>query len=445
VIRRGLVVLASLVTASTAFAGRDDVLVQRTRVLEPAAAADLDVELAALGKRVDALVYEAVQDLGLNLDITVRTQSAGLVTDEQLLAAATDTWVVASRLERGQGQLTLKLLAVPPGSQVLYVRSQAVDPSDLDMRVVLMMRDLLRAARGKGQATASAKEPAPRAKLAEPARSPGKAVLALSGALLGGFVGYSLQQASGSEDERLVYPLAALGAGIGLGSSMLVAEEWSIGTGDAWFLSAGMSWPVLSGIFIARGFKAEDSQSYGYGLLGATAGVTLATAALSMKHVSEGGAALTHSGAAFGTLLGGLIDLSTDGRTDRRPDLGIGFGAGGGVLLAGALATQVQFSASRVLMIDLGASLGALTGAAAASPLLLVEDSPSTGTNRNRIWLASVAAGTLAGGLVSYFATRNDTQAAAKQAPQLSWKPSVSVIAVNERGPVLGAGIRGVW
>ncbi len=435
---RALVLLALLAVPSGAFARSGDVLVQRTRVLDAAAPNVADAEAAALGKRIDAIVHEAVQDLGMNLDISARVARNALSTDEQLIAAASDTWVVASRLERQQGQLLLKLTAVPPGSRVLYVRSQPVDPEALEMRVVLMMRDLMQAARAE-RGTSPERTRAAIAPVL-PARSPGKAVLALSGALLGGFVGYSLQQASGSEDDRLVYPLAALGAGIGLGGSMLVAEEWDIGSGDAWFLAAGMSWPVLSGMLIARGYDAEPQQRYAFGLVGALAGVTAASTALSFNHVTDGGAALTHSGAAFGTLIGALADLSIDGRTDRRPDRGMGFGSGGGVLLAGALATQTDLPASRVLMIDLAASLGALTGAAAASPLLLVDNAPGTGTNRNRIWLASVAAGTLAGGVVGFLATRSERSQAAP-----SVRPSVGVIAATPGGPAFGAGIQGSW
>jgi hypothetical protein len=266
--------------------------------------------------------------------------------------------------------------------------------------------------------------------------------LALNATLLGGFVGYSLQHASGSTDARLTYPLVALGAGVGLGGSMLVSEEWDVGTGDAWFLSAGMWWPLLSGSLIASSYDVPASDRYAYGLLGTMAGVTLATTALTFGHVSDGGAMLTHSGGAFGTLLGGLIEATIEGRTDVTPHRGMGYGSGVGVLFAGALATQIQISASRVLMIDLGASLGALTGAAAASPLLLVDENESNNESRNRLWLASIAAGTLVGGVVGWWTTRPGSGGHARTT---SLRPSVGLLPALAAEPVFGAGVQGVW
>lgn len=433
-----------------AWASDSEVSVRRTRLVEPSSAREPDPETLALAQKVDAILYEAVQDLGLSVDISGRPAQSPDESDEQLLASATEAWVVAPRLERRQRRLVLSIAVAPPGSRVLYTTSSTIQPDELEMRAVVMMRDLVRAARGAPSGGASplgdgpdgAKKgsPAP-SEAALPAHSPGRAILALNAALLGGFVGYSLQHASGSTDERLTYPLAALGAGVGLGGSMLVTEEWDVGVGDAWFLSAGMWWPLLSGTLLSRSYAAPRAERYAYGLLGTTAGVTLATTALGFGHVSEGGAVLTHSGGAFGTLLGALVELSIEGRTDERPYRGMGYGAGAGVLLAGALATQVQLPASRVMMIDLGASLGALTGAAAASPLLLVDESESNGHARNRIWLASVAAGTVAGGALGWWMTRP----LASSKGSRSVLPSLGLLTVTEEGPAFGAGVQGSW
>ena len=58
-----------------------------------------------------------------------------------------------------------------------------------------------------------------------PKPSAGRTSLAVNATFFGGLVGYSIQRASGSEDPRLLYPLLAVGAGGGLVSSILVAEE----------------------------------------------------------------------------------------------------------------------------------------------------------------------------------------------------------------------------
>ncbi len=146
-------------------------------------------------------------------------------------------------------------------------------------------------------------------------------MLALNAAVLGGYVGLSLQRASGSSDARLTYPLMALGTGIGLGGSMIVADEWDVGLGDAWYLSAGAVWPTAAGLLLADGYDVSPaSDRYVYGLVGASAGITLGTVPLSFKGMGEGGATLTHSGGAFGMLLGGhrASSPTRGARTPRR-------------------------------------------------------------------------------------------------------------------------------
>ena len=278
----------------------------------------------------------------------------------------------------------------------------------------------------------------------EAPRSQGRAVLALNSAVIGGYVGFSLQHASGSDDARLTYPLVALGTGIGLGASMLVADEWDITLGDAWFLSAGAWWPIASGVLLAKSYHVQDEDRYVYGLVAASAGVTLSAAALSFKPMSEGGAVLAHSGGAAGTLIGGLTEMAYRGSTQLTPERGIGYGAGIGVLAAGVLATQVKVTSSRMLLIDLAASLGALTGAAAASPLLLVKEKESAA--RNRLWLASIATGTVIGGGIGWLSTRDgghsDSGQAPHAAPYFAMEPADQTR--GTRG-FMSLGVQGLW
>jgi hypothetical protein len=117
----------------------------------------------------------------------------------------------------------------------------------------------------------------------------------------------------------------------------------------------------------------------------------------------------------------------------------MGIGAGAGVLLAGGLALQLKPTSSRVLLVDLGASLGALTGAAAASPLLLVDEESGHPT-RTRLWLASIMAGTLAGAAIGTWATARTPSQSAH-----SLRPSVGLVDLTDRGPVFGAGLGGQW
>jgi hypothetical protein len=436
-----LALAAATSFTSAAAAGEDDLIVLRTQVRsDPLNRADSsELEALTLARHVDVLIHEAAQDLELSVDVSRRAELDRDLSDEAMVELVSDSWLVAPRLIARRRGLSLEMRVLRPGSPVLYERIEGIEPDELEMKVAVMMRDLVEAGRGRG--TAPNRQPSPLAtgEATDRARSPGRAVLALNAALLGAFVGYSLQQASGSSDERLTYPLAALGAGIGLGSSILVSEEWDIGLGDAWFLSAGMWWPAAAGWLVADSLDVADEDRYAYGVVSAISGLSLAGTVVGFGHVSQGGAGLAHSGGAFGTLLGGLTELAIDGSTDSTPRQGMGLGAGAGVVLAGALALELRPSASRVLLVDLGASLGALTGAAAASPLLLV-DEESGHPMRTRLWLASIMTGTVAGGVIGVWATRRGTDQGKSRL-----RPSVGLVDVTERGPVFGAGLGGDW
>lgn len=397
-------------------------------------------QLSKLARQLDAILSEAVQDLGLTLTVSNRTRV--LPTDDALVERARDSWLISPRVTLEGNGVRLRIVAVAPGENVLRERTQHVDVQTLEIRANLMMRDVVQSARPSPERGPAA--PAPeRALEAEAPRSQGRAVLALNAAVVGGYVGFSLQRASGSTDPRLTYPLVALGTGIGLGASMLVADEWDITLGNAWFVSAGAWWPIASGVLIAKSYDVPKEDRYIYGLVAASAGVTLSVAALSAKPMSEGGALLAHSGGAAGTLLGGLTQMAVEGKTDITPERGMGYGAGIGVITAGALATQVKVTSSRMLLIDLAASLGALTGAAAASPLLLVDESEDP--TRNRVWLASVAAGTVIGGTIGWFSTRG---ASTKDDKPLQAMPYFNMEPANPaRGTrsFMSLGLQGSW
>ncbi|MEP7052495.1 MAG: hypothetical protein ABJB12_19160 [Pseudomonadota bacterium] len=404
-----------LAASGVAFAGPNDAILLPASIPDRAELAlrpESVEQLTKVARQVDAILSEAVQDLGLTL--TVSDRSRDIPSDDTLVERAHDSWLISPRVSLEGSGVRLRIVAVAPGQNVLRERTQHVDAPSLEVRANVMMRDVVHSFQAGSGSTAAHAEPEPVLDSEAP-RSQGRAVLALNSAVVGGYVGFSLQHASGSDDARLTYPLVALGTGIGLGASMLVADEWDITLGDAWFLSAGAWWPIASGVLLAKSYNVQREDRYVYGLVAASAGVTLSAAALSMKPMSEGGAVLTHSGGAVGTLLGGLTEMAYRGSTELTPERGMGYGAGLGVLGAGALATQVKVTSSRMLLIDLAASLGALTGAAAASPLLLVREKESVG--RNRLWLASIATGTLLGGGIGWLSTRVGGQAAANEQP----------------------------
>lgn len=399
--RAARAVLTALTLTATAHAGPNDVvaLPAATTEEEPP-----DASLEPLLPRLDQLVTEAVQDLGLTLALEPRG-ARELPSDEELVQRALDSWVVLPTLQREGRDLRIRIVAIRPGTRVLLTRSELSSSEDLDVRVAVMMRDLLQS-RPPGALSDKARAVQEPVEPAEP-RSSGRAVLALNAAVFGGYVGYSIQAASGSADERLVYPLVALGAGVGLGASMLVADEWNVSVGGAWFLSAGLWWPTSAGLLLAGYHDVPKEDRYVYGVVSGTGGVALAVAAMSLSDIGDGDAALAHSGGVLGMGLGGLTQLFVQGKTNHTPVGGMGYGAALGTLGAGVLATQLDLRPSRVLLIDLGVTLGALTGAAAASPLLLVNEEESK--PRTRLWLGSIFAGSVLGGSIGWWWTRKAT------------------------------------
>jgi hypothetical protein len=455
----------ALCQAATARAGQDDVVLMPTVIPVASSRKELpelrrpepedQSAVARWARQLDSIITEAVQDLGLTLDVSNRaTAPDRLASDDDLVQSAQGSWVISPRLELEGDHLRLRIVAVAPGSKVLLVRTQEVAPREVAIRALTMTRDVVQAGRRAPEEAGAEHPPAPTAAgpFVVPARSQGRAVLALNAAAFGGYIGFSLQRASGSDDARLTYPLIALGTGIGLGASMIVADEWDVGLGDAWFLSAGAWWPAASGFLLADGYGVTPKDDrYVYGLVGAAGGVALATTALSFKGMGEGGATLAHSGGAVGLLLGGMTQLAVEGRTDTTPTRGMGYGAGAGVLVAGTLATQIHVASSRVLLIDLGAGLGGLAGAAAASPLVFGKEHTE---GKDRAWLASVAAGTLAGGILSYLVTKPPAHDASALARSSRGRPALlpfgGIIGETEGGdgsrePIYGGGVQGTW
>jgi len=426
----GALLALSLLSSGAASAGPRAVTVLPTAIDTGKEPAPGDAERAQRAAAiVDATLRDTVGDLGLEMDPT-----PGPAEPPGAKPAA--DWWIAPRVTLVGPRLTLRLVATAPGSRVELAREESFDAdklTSLEVRTVVMLRDLYDA--GRRAEREAAPDPALRSPL-EPAAPPssGRAVLALNSAALGGYFGFTMQRVSSSRDTRLVYPLVALGAGLGLGGSLLIADEWDVGYGDAWYLAAGAWWPAGAGLLLADGYGVGSQYRFTYSLVAAMGGAGLATVGIAGRGMTEGDAVLAHSGGAFGALFGAMVEMGYRGKTGGSHALGLGWGAASGVLALGTVATQADLSASRVLLLDLSTSLGGLAGAAAAAPLLLVDGSDAT---RTRLWLASAGVGAVAGGVIGWFATTSDDPKAALSLPAL---PYVSVLpGAKGSGVELGA------
>lgn len=418
----------SILQARHAHAAPDEVIL--TPVDEPRSA--MPADLAPLSDELAALLVEAVRDFGLR---PIAATEATPKSVAELSEWHPESWLLRPSLLWIGPQLAVRLAVRPPGRKVVSVREQLAEKGSFEIQVLGMLRDLLRQQPPTELASRASPPPLTYPEVPAAARSEGRAVLALHAAALGGYLGFALQRASGSNDARLTYPLAALGAGVGLGASFVVSDEWDVSTARAWYLGAGLVWPGLGTLLaIEPGDLGSASDEYIVGLLGAVGGVTLATASLSLGDVDEGGAVLTHSGGAFGLLLGGLSQMAIQGDTELMPARGMGIGAVVGSIVAGAVASQLETpSPSDLLFADLSALLGGLVGAAVGTPLLVGQDRSAT---RDRLWIASVGLGALSGGVLGLWLTRGEGSAAPLASSTWRLQPGHS-------GFPLGATLRG--
>ncbi|MFO0658323.1 MAG: hypothetical protein U0165_00605 [Polyangiaceae bacterium] len=308
---------------------------------------------------VDGLLVNASQDLGLSLDLAARNDEPPpnlRDTDILELAATVRGWVISPRIEKDGSHYILRIVAVAPGTNVLRVRVERVTSDQLQVRTLSMLRDLLSSTTVTTITAPQNEQPTAAHDPSAPARSPGRAVLSVGTAAFGGFSGLALQRAGRSDDPRLLYPLLALGTGVGLGAATIIADEWDVGYGDAWYLTAGTWWPTTTTLLLSAGYNVQPTgDRYAFSLLSGLGGAGLASAALSRGHMSEGGGALGHSGGAIGAFIGGATQMIVGSRPPSRRTRGLGFRRVRAC--SPPVSPPRSASSSRVLLIDVGAGL----------------------------------------------------------------------------------------
>lgn len=359
--------------------------------------------LALRAREIEIALKDAATDLGLAIDLTGQIPGDGAKEIEIVKRAASGVWVVSPRLEQtGSNSYTLRMVAVQPGSSTILTRIEKTDGQHLAARAVVMLRDLVSTKLGTPETAPCNDEVVLRGDERE--RSRGRPLLAASTSLFGLYGAFSIYRSAGNEDPRLLYPLLALGSGIGLGASLLASEEFNVTPASAWTIAGGTWWGVISGLNIAVGRDVQPVEDrYSFGLGGGLLGTTLAITALAATRFDDGDAALVHSGAALGTFTGGAISYLVHGDLKENAATGLGLGAGIGLIGGGFLAAGLTTTAQRVLLIDLGAGLGALGGASAASYLVVKDNTPE----KTRLFVSAALGGAVLGGAVAWLTTRD--------------------------------------
>jgi len=127
-------------------------------------------------------------------------------------------------------------------------------------------------------------------------------------------------------------------------------------------------------------------------------------------------------------VFGGLEEMGVEGDLDFVPEAGMGYGAAVGWASTSVMALHFRPTPSRILVMDLGAVLGALGGAALSSPLLFDDPTP----NQQRAWLGVTAGAAVTGGTIGLL--WGDEQQGVKREQASHSKPGLWSI----RHPVLG-------
>lgn len=404
--------------------------------------------LAARAREVESAIKEALQDLGLALDVGAQLPGDGVRELDlvQRAGGGAGAWVISPRIEQlSSDRFVLRLVAVPPKGATLLVRVEQVDGAHLAARAVVMLRDLVSMKLAAPPPSGSTEE-GPRASEESAGRSRGRTVLAASSSLFGLYGAFAIYK-TGSSDERLLYPLLLLGSGLGLGASLIVADEWDVTPGAAWTIAAGTWWGTLAGLNLAAGNNVQPtSNRYAWGLVGGLGGTALTVLAVAATRFDDGDAALVHSGAVLGTFTGSLIEALWRGDLgSQSPNKGFGWGSAAGLVGGGVVASLVQTTPARVFLIDLGCGIGALGGAAVTSPLVFKDKTDE----KTRGFVSGVLAGTLVGGAVAYFVTR-DHQPEATKGADFHFAPTGGVLGVStardgSTAPIFGAGVQGVF
>ncbi len=229
----------------------------------------------------------------------------------------------------------------------------------------------------------------------------------------------------GSADAALIYPLVALGSGVGMATALVAAEEWPVSRPRAWYISGGGFWLTSAAVLIANEQDlAHPTDRYPYGLIGTAVGIGVASAVSSFREITEPQALLSNESGAFGTLAGGLIQRLAAPSSAELPALGMGIGGAAGWLTAGLIGpfALTELSSSRVLFAGLGGSIGALTGAAIASPIVVNSDRREP--KKEGVLFASALGGLVLGSIVGYWFSDSDPK---RQRLKPTWRAEVRV------------------
>ena len=268
----------------------------------------------ARARQLDLTLSDAAQDLGFTLDLSERARRtiAELSDLEVIARAAKGTrWVVYPSIEMHRPDMVVRLVGGCARLESRGGANRVVKASELAVRAVVMLRDVIAVRPARGPRPIATAAPSERIRDADP-RSPFPPARRVARPRLQRRTLRRVHRLLGAARQRKRRPAASLsvdGARHRARARRFGDRRRRMGRGARRRLVPVRSRLVArsSGLFLARSRAMRDpSTEYSFALIGALSGLGLATTSLALGGgMSEGGALMTHSGGAFGTVLGG--------------------------------------------------------------------------------------------------------------------------------------------
>jgi hypothetical protein len=347
----------------------------------------------------NSTVVDAFTDLGY--EVSLATHPAVYDREADFLAAAAKgDFVMAIDVRSLKGEhARLEVTYAPPNATSLQSKIEILPKKRVLVRTLVTLRQILSKA-PTAPPTCDKSEPTEPAAGA-PGWSRGRVLLVTSTAVFGFAGSYAIYEASQTDNLSVLFPLLALGTGVGIGTGFLVSEEWNITPSVASVLTAGTWWGVWAGYNFGVASNVQpDRDRFAWGLAGGLAGTVLSATTASLHTFSDNEAALIHSASGIGGLIGYELESIINGSVNLNFGWGWAIGTCSGYAAGsvGSFFLKPDITTSRILVTDLGFVVGTLAGVSIASPLLVKNSSP----DNSRVFLASGLGGGLIGAGIAF-------------------------------------------
>ena len=259
----------------------NEVLLFRTALADKSDGKSRASDAAALARaqQLDLVLTDAIQDLGLTLDLSEGTTAERELTDLEVLARATKRsgWVVYPSIE-GRDRSWWCGWWRSPRLQGRLGRIETIKASELAVRAVVMLRDVI-AARSGTSATEVGAAPRRSPRAAEQPRGSGSFTRSVDPRLQWRALRwirrlFGAAPGTGSDDPRLLFPLMALGTGWG----SVRRRSWpksgtsaSVTLGTCRLQHGGPRW---QGSWCSRKTEPDPPTEYSYAVVGALSGLS---------------------------------------------------------------------------------------------------------------------------------------------------------------------------